>query len=241
MLLIVLTLTSVGYGVIVPFHDDFDGPMLDPYWTSPGPSLPNPDPIFPWPLPGYLRLYSGESISHVDGVGDFTAELQIDNLNMAGATVSQWQFLDFEPDNPAALGGGLIFMGTDGVNDNLSLQLHKLNAGPQGAIANITLSTINSLDLRVTWVDDPAPGVTGTFTAWYNQNNTGWLSMGSFVNAVEAQLERTETIFVFAAAPNADGQLNAYMDLDSYDIVPEPATMMLLGLGALYIRKSVRR
>lgn len=247
MALIVLALTSSGYAVIA-FEDNFSGPPgggpenLDPYWTWTGPMFPDShftDTGDHFQL-GSDAASSMEMISHVTGPGDYTAELQIDNFNMAGTTDNQWQFLDFETvdEVTTGVGGGLIQMLTIADTEMFLLSLVPLNQAP---VWSVDIGMPTSLDLRVTWADDLTPGATGTFSAEYNLNDAGWLSMGSFVNACEAQLERTESIFVFPAAANAgNGQLYTSMDLDNYSIVPEPATMMLLGLGAVCIRRRRR-
>ena len=210
---LMLTLNSVSRAV-VPFEDNFDGPPLAPSWGTLGGNGG-------FAVPGHFRLFSDTAqqisgLTRFVGPGNYTAELHMDNMSCVGTCDNQWQFLD----TPAEGGiyGGLIQWLSVADSDALNLTLLKNNTIPIKSI-NIGNSSTTSLDLRLKWEDDPAPGATGTFTAWYNRNEAGWQLLGSFVAAKDATANRGFVIFGFPFAPNSDESgPSIQFDLDKYSI-----------------------
>jgi len=226
--IVVLTLTTVNYAAVYEFHDDFDnGPDPDE-WVMEGESHP-PYPPGRYPLDATSSGIGLSSLTRsIGGTGDYTCEVQLLNFDTIGWSNKQYLWLF---DDAHFIGGGRIQMHSPDNMDGLVLDL--MMHGPDfGIVFHRDIGATSSLGLRVSWEDDPAPGATGTYSAWYNQNNTGWMSMGSFINGVDATPGRTHTFY-----SGDSGSAKGYMEIDSYDIVPEPASMTLMALGSVCILK----
>jgi len=228
-LIMMLALTTVIHAAVYEFHDDFDnGPDHPDEWVIEGESLSPPYPTGRYPIDASEMGWAGLSRS-IGGEGDYICEVQLLNFAMIGQTSYYWFFMD----NDAVGGGAIQMISPD--TDSFVLQLSSFGTGV-ATIFSLDIGTTLSLGLRVTWEDDSAPGATGTYSAWYNQNDTGWVSMGSFLNSVDATPEREHCLY----AGDGNAYNPCYMEIDSYHIVPEPASMILLALGSVCILKKRR-
>ncbi len=236
---------------VIPYTDNFDAaPGTDVtdsgYWAwSTGGDYSGD---------GYFHLQSADGLTY-PGLGfnvlpgDFTAEIQLENYSASlGPTdmVADFEFTEFiwntYDDN-----GYVSLQITNWWGDMYFKALQWDNAlgwinFVQPVVTDST--TINSLDLRKTWTDDPAAGMTGQWDFEYNLNDEGWTAWHTITSDQYTDEASAARWGQFYAIGHQDYNPTWYaalseisVDVDSYTITPEPATLVLLGLGGLLLRR----
>ena len=243
---VVLCFGMTAQGVTV-FSDDFGDsaatPAPAPPWTG------GPNGVGPYTGTGHLQLDTrglGSELIQVQRshgpAGNFVAQVEIDNfqyygdVNGQGVHLSQFQMFDMTSGGPT----GAIFGIQVADNTPTGGQLQFLPFD-NGAIVwtgfvpiAFDLTTTTDIDFRVTYAETMG-GMSSSWLAESRLNNGSWVTHLNLDVGVRP-LDGT----AFSKVWMANAPAEASMDLDNYNIVPEPATVMLLGLGGLALIRRRR-
>lgn len=267
-LLLCLMLAGPAFAVIPYYDDFSETPGTDPlsggYWT--GNTDPGGGSGSDYTGTGHYQLTS-DTMAEVPGLyttigtGDFTVELDLDNYIAASGPyvyTQDYAYTDFE----FRIYDATQYVAVQSVAWHNVQYLKMLYYdgvswwwGPQPILG--TPQQMNDLDIRVSWADDPCLSG-GYWDIDYNYNGAGWVDGAEFApddgdpctvdvygglgyneDATEARwlqfyaMGATDYAYPWFAAIS-----EITVDVDSYNMVPEPTSLALLGLGsALLLRR----
>ena len=221
-----LMLAGSASALVTTFIDDFGGPAgtLDPGWTDNGPS---PTTYNGAGVASYNSVIDDQwSISHDIGTGDWQATLSMNNFLTAGFS----QFYLHLNDPTGSTGQQIGFKTWANVIyvENIDAVTF---AGPWVTDA-LAASAVTSFDMVVDYTQ-----ATGDLSMNYQFNGGAVQNLlATYAPAGDALRNLEIRTTMWGTTYNAGGLSTT--DLDYFSVVaPEPATIALLGLGGILLRR----
>jgi len=253
-LIAVMGLSSAGYALNT-YSDDFDGPAFETpgAWSTWGSPAFNGSGQYVLTsmtsAEGYTPdIYQGDGMYRTIGAGDFVMDLSLSSVNMSpgggGWRVFFMKVIDGTIDTGS---GGQSISGTEYIQPNIdSWFCMNTEWGPIGE--NTTLwvdaegaqwdgysyfiGAITDFDMTLTW-DESAGEFTLDWSANSGAVSGSWTSDADFSASTA---NRMELFYVDASMADHSYYANSMaIEMDSYSLTPEPATIALLGLGGLVL------
>jgi hypothetical protein len=253
-LIAVMGLSSAAYA-LDQYSDDFDGPDFETSgkWSTWGSATFNGSGQYVLAAmatdDGYVAdIYQGDGMYRTIGAGDFVMELSVSKVDQqvsgGGWKVFFMKIIDGTIDTGS---GGQSMSGTEFIQPNLDTWWNtNTEWGPLGENGSVYvdaegtgsdfysyfIGTITDFDMTLTWDE-----ATGEFTLDWSANSDAysdsWTSDADFSASTANRME----LFYVDASPTDDPYYPHSMtvELDSYNLTPEPATIALLGLGGLVL------
>lgn len=218
--------TNINPDTGLPYEKDHaDGDRLYSGWGNPNNTNT-----------GFLQMYDldGSTDSQLDAAfggfdGSYYRELSL-SLHGAGATYDP----DVVPNDYARLWPAPQVGGSAGISVGL---FHSYEL-------DVTFSGLEGVEIApgVIEATNHPTGVVGTFTAVFENKNATWYPDSTWADSTHEGFYKVEYTFNMDnwAYGMGDEALNGDFD-SSYFITPEPATMSLLGLGAIALIRRRRR
>ncbi len=228
ILTVCLMLASSASAIVTPYTDDFGGPVgtLDAGWTDTGATQATT-----YNGAGGATQASvvddGWKIEHTIGTGDFHAELNLDNIQIPNGGYGFSQYYLHLQD----VAGGFQLGFKTWANVIYVENIDNVLFGPNWAIDALPAASITSFDMVIDFTE-----ATGNLSMDYSFNGG---ALQNLTNTYGYAGDATRYLGVktdywgttYNAGANASG------DIDYFTVTPEPATMALLGLGGLLLRR----
>jgi hypothetical protein len=228
VLLILLAVSPSGYAV-VPYSEDFN---YD-FGTDPGVlewDVDSGDPYFngsgQWVMEG-----TGDGMNRGVGGGHFVMEVEWSSVNMAPEG-QDWSVFHYSFEHNGAedqwFDVNLDSWWDEGENTSIYIDAYSSTEG--GNVYDEYIGALSSMTLKIEWSE------ASDEYSLYRSVNGGAMSLMVTIGGYDASSEsRVESFW-------ADSHTEALsVEFDNYNMVPEPVTILLLGLGGLGLIHRKRR